>query len=100
VSTVIALLAEILGAPEAEYYAVGGFSGPGDMVTLLGTLVDLGCFVPQLALTWRRLHDTGRSGTWILLSLIPVVGWIILVVRLASRSAPSGRRFDRVPAGA
>lgn len=97
VGTVISIVAEMLGYPDRGYYTYGGFAGPGDMVNLLNTLVDVACLVPQLALTWRRLHDTGRSGTWILLALIPIVGWIILIVWLASRSDPMGRRFDRVP---
>ena len=43
----------------------------------------LGSFVPGLAVGVRRLHDTGRSGAWMLLSLVPIVnyvGWIVLLV--------------------
>jgi len=36
--------------------------------------------VPGLAVTWRRMQDTGRSGWWILLGLIPFVGGIVLLV--------------------
>ena len=43
-------------------------------------IVGLGLLLPSLAVTVRRLHDTSRSGWWILLGLIPVVGGIILIV--------------------
>jgi len=36
--------------------------------------------IPGIAVTVRRLHDTGRSGWWILISLVPVIGWIVLLV--------------------
>ena len=40
----------------------------------------LATFIPGLAVTVRRLHDTGRSGWWYLISLIPYVGGIVLFV--------------------
>jgi uncharacterized membrane protein YhaH (DUF805 family) len=42
--------------------------------------------VPELAVTVRRLHDTNRSGWWILLGTVPVVGWVLLVVWLCTKS--------------
>lgn len=36
--------------------------------------------VPDLAIAFRRLHDIGRSGVWLLIGLIPIAGWIILLV--------------------
>ena len=47
---------------------------------ILGLLVALGLVVPSLAVAVRRLHDTGRSGWWILIGLIPLVGGIVLLV--------------------
>ena len=43
-------------------------------------LYDLAVLLPALAVTWRRMQDTGRNGLWILLGLIPFVGGIILLV--------------------
>lgn len=48
--------------------------------SVLSAIVNLGFLLPNLGLAVRRLHDTGRSGWWVLLGLIPVVGWIILIV--------------------
>jgi uncharacterized membrane protein YhaH (DUF805 family) len=47
---------------------------------LVAGLVALALFLPTLAVSVRRLHDTGRSGWWILLGLIPLIGAIILIV--------------------
>jgi uncharacterized membrane protein YhaH (DUF805 family) len=37
-------------------------------------------FLPSLAVGARRLHDTDRSGWWLLLYFLPVIGWIVLIV--------------------
>ncbi len=58
-------------------------------------LWSLAILVPSLAITWRRLHDTGRAGGWWFLIFLPVVGWIILIVFLAGASNPDAwQRFD------
>lgn len=46
----------------------------------LSGLFSLGVLLPSLAVGARRLHDTDRSGWFLLLWLIPLVGWIVLVV--------------------
>jgi uncharacterized membrane protein YhaH (DUF805 family) len=51
--------------------------------------------VPLLALYWRRLHDTNRSGAWYFIGFIPFVGAIILFVLVILPSDPAGARFDR-----
>jgi uncharacterized membrane protein YhaH (DUF805 family) len=47
---------------------------------LVTSIASLALLVPWLAVSARRLHDTGRSGWWTLLWIIPIVGWIILIV--------------------
>ncbi|MFE0642467.1 DUF805 domain-containing protein [Streptomyces sp. NPDC058877] len=51
---------------------------------LLYGVYALAVFLPGLGVSIRRLHDTGRSGWWLLIGLIPLVGLIILIVFLAS----------------
>ncbi|MEU6977278.1 MULTISPECIES: DUF805 domain-containing protein [unclassified Streptomyces] len=51
---------------------------------LLYAIYGLGVLLPSLGVTVRRLHDTGRSGWWILIDLVPLVGFIILIVFLAT----------------
>ncbi|HBS56452.1 MAG TPA: DUF805 domain-containing protein [Stenotrophomonas sp.] len=48
--------------------------------------------VPSLAVTVRRLHDTDRSGWWLLLTLVPIVS-LVLLVFLVLPSTPGGNRF-------
>ncbi|WP_370409633.1 DUF805 domain-containing protein [Streptomyces fradiae] len=53
-------------------------------ITLISPIYVLAVLIPYLAVAVRRLHDTGRSGWWLLISLIPLVGFIILIVFWAS----------------
>ena len=53
--------------------------------------------VPGLAVTARRLHDTDRSGWWILIFLIPIVGPIALLIFVMQGSQPTENRFGPVP---
>lgn len=54
-------------------------------------------FIPSLALSVRRLHDTNRSGWFLLLSLIPLVGSIILLVFYAQESDPNSNKWGPRP---
>ena len=47
---------------------------------MLSSLWTVGTLIPYLALSFRRLHDTDRSGWHLLWSLLPVIGWLILLV--------------------
>lgn len=47
---------------------------------LVGGLASLALLLPSLAAGVRRLHDTSRSGWWLLIGLIPFLGWIVLIV--------------------
>lgn len=57
-------------------------------LAFLGTVYSLVGLVPGLALTIRRLRDGGNSWGWIFISLVPLVGWIILIVKLCKASVP------------
>lgn len=63
----------------------------------LGGLWFLATVVPSLAVAARRLHDANISGWMLLLAVIPVLGWIAVLVLLAQRENPLGQRFDRYP---
>lgn len=64
---------------------------------VLAGLVGLAYLLPMLAAGVRRLHDTGRSGWWLLLPLVPIVGSIVLIVFLASPGEPGPNRFGPPP---
>ncbi len=58
---------------------------------LINTLVGLALFLPGLAVAVRRLHDTGRSGWWILLVFVIIIGWIVLLVWFVTDSKPDNQ---------
>ena len=62
-------------------------------------LYTIAMIVPSLAVTIRRLHDTGRSGWWILIGLVPFVGGIILLVFECQDSQPGSNEFGPNPKG-
>ncbi len=53
----------------------------------------LAMLIPNIAVGVRRLHDTGRTGWWLLISLIPFVGFIVLLVFLVTDSTPSDNQY-------
>lgn len=65
----------------------------------LGGLYSLAVLLPSLAVTFRRLHDTDRSGWWLLISLIPLIGAIVVLVFLCLDSKPGSNRFGPNPKG-
>jgi uncharacterized membrane protein YhaH (DUF805 family) len=66
-------------------------------IGILGALFVLGMFLPSLAVTVRRLHDTDRSGWWILLNLIPIVGALIVLIFTCLDGTPGDNRFGPNP---
>ena len=64
-----------------------GVSGLFSLLTLL----------PSLAVGARRLHDTARSGWWLLLWLVPVIGWIVMIVFLAQEGESGDNAYGSVP---
>ena len=65
--------------------------------SLLLSLWNIGVLLPGLGVCWRRLHDTGRSGAWFFLNLIPIVGQIILIIWLCGDSQPGWNRYGDSP---
>ena len=57
----------------------------------LSGLYSLAFLVPGIALSVRRLHDIGKSGWWLLIYLVPLVGWIVLLVFFCTDSGPDNR---------
>jgi uncharacterized membrane protein YhaH (DUF805 family) len=51
----------------------------------------LAVLVPFIAVAIRRLHDTNRSGWWLLIWLVPVVGWLALVFLLVQEGGKETR---------
>lgn len=64
---------------------------------LISGVYSLAAILPGLAVGVRRLHDTGRSGWWVLISLVPIIGIIVLLVFLCMDSEPGANRFGANP---
>lgn len=79
---------------------IGAISTVSDVLGgVLNLVVSLGLLVPSIAVSIRRLHDTDRTGWWILLGLIPVIGTIILIVFYVQRGTDGDNRFGPDPLG-
>jgi uncharacterized membrane protein YhaH (DUF805 family) len=59
---------------DVERFIANGGGGIVGLIWILGTIV------PALAVLVRRLHDTGKSGWWVLIGFVPLVGAIVLLV--------------------
>jgi uncharacterized membrane protein YhaH (DUF805 family) len=64
---------------------------------VFSALVGLGLLLPGLSVSIRRLHDTNRTGWWILIYLIPLIGLIVLLVFYLQQGDPGENRYGPPP---
>lgn len=103
-------------APRSEYWL---FALLVTVLTIVFSLIDIGAgtynteigygtisgiftllvFIPSLAAAARRLHDTNRSGFWLLISFVPLIGIIWLLVLLVLKGSEGDNRFGPDPLG-
>ncbi|MDN5934039.1 MAG: DUF805 domain-containing protein [Pseudonocardia sp.] len=81
----------VLTGTTAMDAAIGSEPLPGSTSGWVTTLAALALMLPHLAVGARRLHDIGRSGWWLLLVLVPVVGVVALLVMAVLDSRPDNR---------
>lgn len=90
----------IIMALQAGMVMLGGMNPESSIglviMSLLG-LYSLGVFIPSLAVAVRRLHDTGRSGWWLLIGFVPIIGAIILIVFMVQDSQPGANQYGDNP---
>jgi uncharacterized membrane protein YhaH (DUF805 family) len=65
--------------------------------TIFEILASLALLLPGLAVGARRLHDIDRSGWWLLVGLVPVLGGLLLIVWFATPGKPGPNRFGGDP---
>ena len=65
----------------------------GLLLALPFVIFSLGMVIPQLAVSVRRLHDTDKSGWWLVLGFIPIFGTIALIVLFSLASSEGDNRF-------
>lgn len=77
--------------------AISGTFNAAVGMGLLSGVFGLAMLIPSLAVSVRRLHDTGRSGWWLLLGLLPLIGAIVLLVFMLLDSKPGDNQFGANP---
>ncbi|MFZ2171181.1 MAG: DUF805 domain-containing protein [Methylococcaceae bacterium] len=66
-------------------------------IGLFGGIYSLAVLIPAIAVSVRRLHDTNRSGWWLLIELIPVIGAIVLLIFLVQDSQQGDNQYGPNP---
>jgi uncharacterized membrane protein YhaH (DUF805 family) len=67
------------------------------LFVVLGVIYSLAVLVPSIAVGIRRLHDTAKSGWWLLIGLVPLVGFIVLIVFFATQGNPAPNQYGPPP---
>ena len=78
---------------------LGVIVGLVESLWFITTLYALAVLIPGLAVSVRRLHDTNRSGWWILTGLVPILGWIALLIFYVEDSRPGANQYGPNPKG-
>jgi len=81
------------------FIALGIIEGSTGMTGMapLSLLYSLAVFLPALAVSVRRLHDSDRSGWWVLIGLVPLFGLIVIIILMALDGTPGDNRFGPNP---
>ncbi len=82
---------------------IDGVTGSFDSksgIGLLTSIFALALLIPSLSVSVRRLHDTDRSGWWLLIGFIPLIGAIVLIVFFVQDSGAGTNRFGSNPKAA
>lgn len=74
-----------------------GLVPKGTNVGVLGAIYSLAVILPGIAVAIRRMHDINRSGWWVLISAIPIVGWIIFIIWAARESDAGPNQYGQGP---
>lgn len=86
---VASLIDRVLGLPVYGTTMNGIQQGSGPIAAIVG----LALIIPGLAVAVRRLHDTDRSGWWLLIGIIPIIGWIVLIIFMVTSGTPGPNKY-------
>ena len=71
----------------------GMLGGPG----ILANLYSLAVLIPGIAVSVRRLHDTDKSGWWLLVGIVPLIGSLLLLVFFIQAGTPGSNSYGQDP---
>ena len=94
---VLSLIDTLLGTGGFHATSGGGSFYAANSLGLLSGLYTLAVLLPSIAVTVRRLHDTDRTGWWILLGFIPIIGGIVLLVFYVLEGTRGPNRYGPDP---
>ena len=66
-------------------------------VGILPGIYTLAVLIPSIAVLVRRLHDIDRTGWWVLIGLIPIIGWIVLLIFAVQDGKPGENQYGSNP---
>ncbi|MFY1694767.1 MULTISPECIES: DUF805 domain-containing protein [unclassified Solwaraspora] len=89
-TAIVAVVASILDVTLGT-----GFEGEG--IGVFYMIAILGIALPSLAVAVRRLHDTERSGWWVLISPVPLIGPLTMLIFTVQEGSPGPNRFGPSP---
>ena len=75
---------------------MGTYSAAASIGILTG-IYTLAVLIPGIAVSVRRLHDTGRSGWWLLIVLVPLIGALVLLIFMFIDSQPGQNAYGPSP---
>ena len=64
---------------------------------VLSAIYTLAVMIPGVAVSIRRLHDTGRSGWWFLITIVPILGFFVFLYFMALDSDPGTNKYGPSP---
>ena len=82
-----------------SFLGLSDLSDPEKGTGPLYAIYTLAFLLPSIAVAVRRLHDIGRTGWWLLLALIPLVGAIVLLIFYCLDSQPGDNKYGPNPKG-
>lgn len=79
-------------------YVVASAVYNGMLPGFVSGIFSLALFIPSVAVTIRRLHDTNHSGYFFFLFIIPVIGGLIVLYNLAKKGDSAANKYGEIPA--
>ena len=95
VSAILSVIDGLVFGGAGGAMSSGGFTAQS--YSPLSSVFGLASLIPGIAVSVRRLHDTGRSGFWYFLWLLPIIGWIILLIWYCQKSQPDTNAYGAPP---
>jgi uncharacterized membrane protein YhaH (DUF805 family) len=92
----VVLISIVLGIIDGLFGTYHRSTGAG----LFSTIFSLAILIPSISVSVRRLHDIDRTGWWVLISLVPLIGWIVLLIFHVQDSTPGSNRYGPNPKSA